>query len=551
MLWRDQRLTAGGLSDTGVALIVVSALSAVVTWPQVLHLSTRLASHHDAWFSLWRLAWVAHALATSPARLFDGNTFHPAPLTLAYSDAMLLEGLLGAPLDWAGVPPVLIYNVLLFAGFIGSGMAVFLLARHLTGSPGPALVAAAIFTMLPYRIEHFGHLELQWAMFIPLTFLTLHRTIETGSLRWGAVAGLCFSLQVYACVYYGVFLAIVLGAVAPILVLSGPPGRRRSAVRGLAAAAVLAAVLVAPYLVVYRAAAEILGVRSPADIGQFSATLSSYLATPDTNRVWGWTAGRWGGAELTLFPGVIPSVLAVLGACARPRRVVLIYVAAAAVAVVLSFGLNGAVYRLLIECVTALRGFRAPARFAIVAACGWAVLAAFGAQLLGRIARTPRTRGALTAALLVLVAFEFSNTPLPLASADPVRPPDVYRALPRAEPGGILEMPVPTPEQLPGWEPYYQAWSRWHWRPLVNGYSGYYPRDYLDTLESLRRLPDGASIERLRQRGVRFVILHRIAFDPDTHADLMQRMILRPEFELVGTFRGVAGKSDAFRLIPN
>ena len=46
----------------------------------------------------------------------------------------------------------------------GSGLAIFVLARYLTDRTGPALAAAAIFTMAPYRIAHFMHLELQWAM---------------------------------------------------------------------------------------------------------------------------------------------------------------------------------------------------------------------------------------------------------------------------------------------------------------------------------------------------------------------------------------------------
>ncbi len=48
---------------------------------------------------------------------------------------------------------------------------MFVLARHLIGAMAPALVAAAIFTMAPYRIEHFMHLELQWTMWMPLTLL--------------------------------------------------------------------------------------------------------------------------------------------------------------------------------------------------------------------------------------------------------------------------------------------------------------------------------------------------------------------------------------------
>lgn len=108
-------------SVTAIVTLLVGAL----TWPQCLHLRTQFAWHNDPQFSIWRLAWIAHALRVDPHHLFDANIFYPARQTLAYSDATLLEGAVAAPLFWAGVPPILIYNLLLLAGFVGSGVAMF------------------------------------------------------------------------------------------------------------------------------------------------------------------------------------------------------------------------------------------------------------------------------------------------------------------------------------------------------------------------------------------------------------------------------------------
>ena len=89
-------MTRSMLRGIGVTVFAI-CLAAFVTWPHVMHLSTSIFSHHDPYFSIWRLAWVAHALATSPRHLFDANIFYPATGTLAYSDATLLEGVLAAP----------------------------------------------------------------------------------------------------------------------------------------------------------------------------------------------------------------------------------------------------------------------------------------------------------------------------------------------------------------------------------------------------------------------------------------------------------------------
>jgi len=131
------------------AAVALAALTIFLTWPQALYLGTKVAVHNDPFFSTWRLAWIAHALRTDPHHLYDANIFYPERNTLAYSDAMLLEGAIGAPFIWAGVSPVLVYNILLLAGIVSSGVGVFVLVRYLTKNAGAALVSAAIFTLMP------------------------------------------------------------------------------------------------------------------------------------------------------------------------------------------------------------------------------------------------------------------------------------------------------------------------------------------------------------------------------------------------------------------
>ncbi len=481
----------------------------LVTWPQALH-PTLVANHFDPYFSMWRLAWIAHALTRWPRDLFDGNIFYPAERTLAFSDATLLQGLIAAPLFWAGLSPMLIYNLLLFAGFVGSGAGMFVLARHLTGATGPSLVAAAVFTALPYRIEHFMHLELQWAMWIPLAFWALHRTIESGRWRHGLLVGLFLWLQFLSCVYYGVFLSLALIVFTPLLLTFKGHVPFRSFAAPLVVGVGGAALLTLPYAWTYLEASETVGARPLAEITRYSARAVSYLASPESNLLWGWTADRWGASELRLFPGVLAILLA-LAAVRHPRlRLVALYAVTTLVVVQLSFGLNGTVYRLLLGQVSALQGFRALARFGVLAGCTIAILAALGTQaLLARVPFSPRWRRAFVPLVLVVMAVEYSNRPLSLAYGLTAAPPDLYRALSHGEAGPIVELPLPDPDALPGADPEYEAWSLWHWRPLLNGYSGYYPEHYLRALPVLRLFPDTASLTLLRERNVKYVVVHR------------------------------------------
>ena len=109
-----------------------AALTIVMTWPQAARLASSAQEHQDVYFNMWRFAWVAHALASSPSHIFDGNIFYPEPRAMTFSDAMPVETAVAAPLLWAHLPPVLVHNLLLLAGIVLSAAGMFVLASRLT-----------------------------------------------------------------------------------------------------------------------------------------------------------------------------------------------------------------------------------------------------------------------------------------------------------------------------------------------------------------------------------------------------------------------------------
>jgi hypothetical protein len=535
------------------AVLFTSAITIGLTWPQARHLQTHVAAHVDPYFSMWRLAWVAHALG-DPANLFNANIFHPELRTLAFSDAMLLQGVLAAPLFWAGFSPVSIYNLMLLAGIAGSGLGMFVLAYHLTKSPAAALVACAVFALAPYRVEHFMHLELQWTMWMPLAFWAVHRAFDERSRKWGVIAGLFVWLQIVSSVYYGVFLAIALVVFGAVMTVARP-GAMRRALPGFVAGGALAVVLAIPYGYQYLRVAEAVEARPLVAIREYSATVASYFASPAQSLIWGWTADRWGGPELRLFPGTVALLLAIIGLVAGPRGAGIAYAAVAAATVELSFGLNGRVYPWLMEVVPALQGLRAPSRFAVLAIAAIAVLSAFGVQavqrMLGAGERSfARRRQAAAAIAVVLLLTEYQTTgmPLMLAPRHPAEMHNVYRIAQSLGPGVVLELPLPRLDQLPGREPFYAFWSIGTWHRLVNGYSGYYPPSYLQTVATLERFPDASSIERLRSLSVRYVIVHKTGVESDRYAWLLLQLTTRREFRPYGVFKDPEGDAALFIL---
>jgi hypothetical protein len=522
------------------ALLV--ALTVLLTWPQALHLGTRVAAHDDALFSIWRLAWVAHELPTDPRHLFDANIFFPHAGTLAYSDALLFEALVAAPWLWAQVNPVLVYNVLLLGGIVSSGIGMFVLARHLTDDLDAALVSAVVFTLVPYRVEHYMHIELQWTVWMPLSLWAVHRTFEEGSVRFGLLAGLLLWLQMVSCVYYGAFLGVIVAALAVLLMMSEPRLARR-AIAPLGLGVLVAAALTLPYAIPYIENARLLGPRDPGEIVNFSAWPSSYFVAPQQNWLWGWTAFTFRGNELHLFPGGAAVGLGLLSLARRPRRHVWTYLALAALAAALSLGSNGPLYRWLNAHLWVFRGFRAPARFSILVCCALAVLAGFGFQALRQLVSARRIRRALLATVLVVIGVESGSSPMLLAEVHPGAP-DIYKWLRTLDRSVLIEFPMVDYDLTP----LFMYGSIFHWHQLVNGYSGYVPPDYLETRMRMRTFPDDEAIARLRELRVRYVLIHQAYYRADEYAGLIDRVMHRSELIPNGHFRDWLADTQIFEL---
>ena len=482
------------------ALCVVTGVWAVMTWPQVTGMSTLVADPGDPYMKIWQLSWVAHQLLRDPLRLYDANIFHPEVRTLAFSDAMLGPSLVAAPLLWAGVSDVLVFNLLFAAGIILSGVGMFVLVRRLTADWRPAMVAALAYACLPYRFVHYSHLELQFTWGIPLALCLAHRVFDAGRLRDGLLLGLVVGLQAACSLYYTAYLGVFLAGVGVIL-------WRGSAVRGRSASALAAGALVAGLCAVFVVMPYVtnrasVGERGIIDVEFYSATPANYLAPPEGNRLFGAALKRFGEHEKRLFPGFLLAALALVGAW--PLRSVprLAYAAGTLLAFDASLGSNGLVYPLLFHFVPGFKGFRVPARFGMFTATGLVVLAGYGAARLGLLARKFRGGGAVFALLAAALLIEYRSCPLALFEA-PGSPPPVYAWLARQPSTVLAELPVDDAADFT-----YMYWSRLHWHPLLNGQSGFFPSWYQDFRKAAARFPEPDAVRFLRSRGVRRIVLH-------------------------------------------
>jgi hypothetical protein len=526
-----------GLEPSGTRLkiavaLTFVALTFVVTYPQVRVLTTSVPYHSDPYFSMWRLGWVAHALRTNPGGLFDANIFYPARDTLAYSDAMLLPGVLLAPFFWAGVPAAAVYNAALFTALALSGYAVFTLTRRLTGSAGAGLAAGVIYAFAPYRFTHYAHLELQLVFWIPIALCLWHRLTANGRVRDGILLGLTVAAQLLSCIYAGIFsIAYFTVFVPALLVSSGVAQARRLLVAALIAA-LLTVLIVAPYAAVYMRAERSVGARSADTIGIYSASLRNYLSAPAINRIYGWTAvtDPIGADEMNLFPGVIAAALALLGVLAGQGRVRFAYLIGLAFAFEMSRGASSPAYRWLFEHVHALRALRSPARMNILVTLSLAVLSGYGAgYVLARI-RHRAWRHLTVASLVALLTAEYASAPR-LVPVPPTSRVDKLLSTLRA--AVIVEVPVTSRRGIWGsldWLYMYQGME--HFQRMLNGYSGHAPAALYEMRDTMASFPDDRSMAFLRERRVDYVVVRAGLFEPEERAALLEAIGRRRDLSL-------------------
>jgi hypothetical protein len=530
-------------------LVVFTVLTAVMTYPQVRRLADGVHDDGDPMLLTWTLAWVAHQLPRAPARIFDANIFYPERRTLAYSETVLFPGVMAAPLFWVGLPPVLIYNIVLLSGFIVSGAGMALLVRSLTQSSGAGVLAGIAFAFLPYRLDHLPHLQLQQTQCLPFALWAFHRLLRTGRLRDGVLFGAFTAGQILSCMYYGVFLLpylmVVCGA---MLVARGrraagrdeAPNARRLAV-ALGAAAIVVCLAVLPVAIAYFGVRQVVGERGRREALDSSATWRSYLSPAETSVLYGRMHARFQRSENQLFMGFV--VVGLAAACVvLPRRpgaaksvwadpVPIAYGLGALLALDVSLGSNGLTYGALYDYVLPFRALRIPARMGLIAGFSVAVLGGCGAARIASRLPSSSARRALFVALGSLMLAEYASKPLEFHTVQR-QPPQVYADIIRdrgdAPTAAIFDFPASSLD-----DPSYMYYSTFHWQHLVNGYSGFFPPWYQPLIDVTNQLPSDAAFAVIRQHGTRYLVVHGERLYGNRYPTLIEDLDKRSDLVLV------------------
>jgi hypothetical protein len=528
----------------GAALML--AFTVAATWPLPVQLGTHLLSTGpDPDLYMWTLGWNAHAFLHQPWTLFDANIFFPHRHTLAYSENLIGATLPVAPWIWATGDLVTASNLAQLLSIFLSATGAYVLGRRLGLSVGAALVVGVIFGFAPSRLLRMPQVHVTSIQWIPWCLASLHAYFgPAGRARDLRLAVAFFSLQALTSGHGAAFLVVAVAVVLGYRLLTGEPIAFVRRVRDLGVVGFVALLPSVLLLLPYRAArAEVGGLtRLYEDVG---VAFSSFFSSPSWLHRWLFERlpAHWISQppEAHLFAGILPVALATvalvsLGAWSARRDApglarwrgnpVAVYAVVLFVSVWFVIGPPYGLWQWTYSWPV-FSFMRVPTRFVLLEILALAVLAGFGVERLTRT-RSPVAGRAIVAAVLVVLAIEFSAVPL---ETEPyaMRPPAADQWLAsRPKPFSIAEVPVAdslNENTQAVWETRYMLHATAHWQPTVHGYSGVEPSDHHALIRALITFPDERSLDELRRRGVTYVVMHPRLYEPDQLAAAEARLL--------------------------
>jgi hypothetical protein len=508
----------------------------------------------DLFLNVWILGWIAHAILHTPAHLFDGNIFYPARDAIIGSENMLAHVPVTVPVLAATGSALAVLKAMALESFVLAGVGMFLLVYYHTRCLTAGLVAGACYTFTPFRAETIPEPQYLGTQYLPLALLAVDMWLDRGRVR--ALIGLAAALamQALACVYVGFFTFLLVPVYFVARLWARPAGARRRRVLGVVAAFAAGGLAVIPTALPY------LHGRATGAIPAGNMVVVQAFSWPP-----------WMYVTPAVFhkAGLIAPVVLLLDVVARllqrPRGAIRPRFGPETATWVL---LGGAVlfssgpylvtpagnpivplpYLFFYNYLPGFSTIRSPIRFFVVVAAAASALAGYAfARWTAKLPSVARLAGA---GMLVVGCLWYAapSSTVTMPAALGAGAPEVYRWLAQQPTdGAVLEIPGLEGDVVGDLRnARYVVSSTIHWRPLVNGYTGYPPPTASLVFALSRRLPDPDAFAILVDLvDIRWIVVHRNAL---SRADARRWSDLHlPGLTAVGRF----GDSDVYAVSPS
>lgn len=519
--------------STRLAALFLAA-TLVLTWPLIFNLSSHAINTGDPFF-------ISHIMKANIDAVFgrvalpDLPFFFPHDNAYFFSEPYIGPSILVFPFALFTGDPIALYNIGILLGFFLNGFGTALLVRRLTQNAAAAVWAGLFFAFLPYKFNQIEHIHVFSTEGLPLFLWATHRWLASKGWRAALIPPLFLALQAHAGMVLAVFWYLPVGALWLWILVTTQKNERRRVFLQLVAQGALFLALVLPVLIPMALVHHDLAiVRQASEIAEFSASPINLLGAPAHNLLYGkWLASNQ-EAETALFIGFLAMLLVLVALIRRPavgtRRVAVISATFAVLYVLIAFGPNirfgessvPGPYRILQAVVPGFDSVRTPARAFAIGALGFAIAGAFGCVRLAELAKSRRRLAAtLPWIACAVTALEFFSV-VPWENIEAHKSltaiDKAVAALPGRDP--VVYFPVKPNRFGPGvlnrelFLTYHQAALQ---RPVVNGYSGFFPEFHRALEQSFINNSIEEMIPVLAAFGVRWFV-----YDPNA-GDLFLR----------------------------
>ncbi len=547
--------------QTAVAILCFVVLAVVVVFPTLQQLHSTLPTGPTGvatvpLFNTWTIWWNIDRAAHGFAGYWQAPIFHPSAGTFAFSEPQPAT-LLVAPVYWATGSLIIAYKAYLLLSLVLNGVFAAKLCRRFRVGRLSSLGAGAMIVWLPVGLRQMDVLQLLPVWGILWTWDASWQHCQRPTYRSAVIAALACATCFLLSVHHGLFMIIVL---LPALLVTLP---WRTAARGWKqnlVAILLAAIAVGTLALPMRSIMKQYQFeRTQQLVTNLSAKPQDLLRLPQEAVIGKPTTDP----GYTLSPGWTKTFFAVIGIAAglcriRKRRWIVFLLLMIVISGLLALGPNLRIgtyepWWTIANVVPGLQQVRNVFRFAYLTQMGIILLAAIGLSevslRLQQRLHGPVLSNVLLTILVVVCVLELPP-PNPMLAGVPNR--ERHRAwaafikrettagaavacLPFAAGGRVADFDITTR---------WMYYGTLHGKPLVNGYSGFFPQQYFDLQNSVNS--SGITdlvLQQFASADVQWVVIQRGFLNAQAVAELPLQ-----QHQLQLAFRDDEVHIDVYRL---
>jgi hypothetical protein len=497
----------------------------------LLGLGKNLISWLDYPYVIWVIYQNLDKIKTlNFVNYFQTNAFYPSKLSLLFSDLLIPQTILAYPFSLVFDNPILVFNLVFLFTFVLNYISLFLFWKVVFKKDWLAFIGSVLFIFSPFFFLQLGHVQMlsYWPFFFGLYSLLM--STKKRSINFSVLTGLFIFIQFLSSVYLSLFMLYSIVVYKTLSFL-----RTRNWVDFIVKTVLILSIfgMFSGYFI-YKYAEVKNNYELDRNIGEYilySAHLSDYIFTTNLATILNKTSfvSSWNKfdhhvvGEKAAFPGLLMSIMAFFGlfklvknnkefglvieTCRYNIYFVILLVSGLVFSLGPRLNFNGSYahiplpYYFFIKYLPFFDSIRALARWSFVFYLG---IVYFVLRFMSRLQTKPLAKKVLLVSLLVGLVFEcFPNNIKSVEGSVGLTGQSELYNLCLSDNLVVLEVPYTHMFGVKGgivgglsYISKIQLSSLGHNCNMVNGYSGFNPKDQLEYFDSLSGLNfDDAYIE--------------------------------------------------------